>query len=64
LQLGVLGDDNEWEITIQEAYASTTSAELRLLAELANRLLMEERNYNREALLQEKNDSLPKLNAE
>nr|GEZ71481.1 DNA helicase [Tanacetum cinerariifolium] len=31
LQLGVLGDDNEWEITIQEAYASTTSAELRFL---------------------------------
>ncbi|GJW78667.1 DNA helicase [Tanacetum coccineum] len=35
----------------------------RLLVELANRLLMEERNYNREALLQEKNDSLLKLNA-
>ncbi|GKB38571.1 DNA helicase, partial [Tanacetum coccineum] len=133
----LLGDDKEWEIAIQEACASATSAELRsvfahillhcyvtdpsklwrkcwkemihdilekvsqavqipnyhlnedtfqgytlyeidvilyncgkslqnfglppplegLLAQLANRLLMEERNYNQDALMQEKNDS-------
>ncbi|GJZ46146.1 DNA helicase [Tanacetum coccineum] len=35
-----------------------------LLAELANRLLMEERNYNREELAKLKNESIPLLNAE
>ncbi|GKD36952.1 DNA helicase [Tanacetum coccineum] len=35
-----------------------------LLAELANRLLMEERNYNREILAKLKNESVPLLNAE
>nr|GEV19896.1 DNA helicase [Tanacetum cinerariifolium] len=34
-----------------------------LLAQLANRLLMEERNYNREELAQLKDDSIPLLNA-
>ena len=33
-----------------------------LLDELENRLLMEEKNYNREALKQEKDESVPKLN--
>ncbi|GJT16542.1 hypothetical protein Tco_0875248 [Tanacetum coccineum] len=35
-----------------------------LLAQLANRLLMEDRNYNQNALMQEKNDSVPKRNAQ
>nr|GEU70813.1 DNA helicase [Tanacetum cinerariifolium] len=35
-----------------------------LLAHLANRLLMEERNYNREELAQLKDESVPLLNAE
>ncbi|GJY49335.1 DNA helicase, partial [Tanacetum coccineum] len=35
-----------------------------LLAQLANRLLMEERNYNREELVQLKDESVPLLNAE
>lgn len=35
-----------------------------LLDQLNNRLLMEEKNYNRAALAQERDDSLPKLNAE
>ncbi|GJU21618.1 DNA helicase [Tanacetum coccineum] len=35
-----------------------------LLEQLANRLLMEERNYNREELTQLKNDSVPRLNAD
>ncbi|GKD72034.1 DNA helicase [Tanacetum coccineum] len=33
-----------------------------LVARLSNRLLMEEINYNRAALMQEKNDSVPRLN--
>ncbi|GJX30902.1 DNA helicase [Tanacetum coccineum] len=36
----------------------------RPLAQLENRILMEERNYNREALMQERHDSVPKLNGE
>ncbi|GJV07629.1 DNA helicase, partial [Tanacetum coccineum] len=35
-----------------------------LLEQLANRLLMEERNCNREELIQLKNDSVPRLNAD
>ncbi|GJZ68568.1 DNA helicase [Tanacetum coccineum] len=35
-----------------------------LLEQLANRLLMEERNYNREKLTQLKNNSVPRLNAD
>ncbi|GJS85672.1 ribonuclease H-like domain-containing protein [Tanacetum coccineum] len=35
-----------------------------LLERLANRLLMEDRNYNREELIQLKNDSVPRLNAD
>ncbi|GJV09640.1 DNA helicase [Tanacetum coccineum] len=35
-----------------------------LLEQLANRLLMEERNYNREELIQLKNDSVPRLKAD
>ncbi|GJT41346.1 DNA helicase [Tanacetum coccineum] len=35
-----------------------------LLAQLANRLLMDERNYNREKLAQLKDESVPLLNAE
>ncbi|GJV88660.1 DNA helicase [Tanacetum coccineum] len=35
-----------------------------LLAQLANRLLMGERNYNQNALMQKKNESVPKLNAQ
>ena len=35
-----------------------------LLDELENRLLMEEKNYNREALRQEKDENVPKLNAD
>ncbi|GJX04362.1 DNA helicase [Tanacetum coccineum] len=35
-----------------------------LLTQLENRLLMEERNYNREELMQERHDLVPKLNDE
>nr|GEW57264.1 DNA helicase [Tanacetum cinerariifolium] len=35
-----------------------------LLTQLSNRLLMEERNYNRPELMQEKNESVPRLNTE
>ncbi|KAJ9553599.1 hypothetical protein OSB04_017644 [Centaurea solstitialis] len=35
-----------------------------LLHQLANRFVMEERNYNRQALMREKNESVPKLNNE
>ncbi|GJR01101.1 DNA helicase [Tanacetum coccineum] len=35
-----------------------------MLAQLSNRLLMEERNYNVDALMKERNDSVPKLNAQ
>ncbi|GJR91911.1 DNA helicase [Tanacetum coccineum] len=142
--MGLLGDDREWEIALEEACVSATSPELRslfchillhcdvadprklwtkfwkemghdipervsdtvqipnyhlddnakqgyilyeieiilsncgkslqnfglplppqdLLAQLNNRLLMEERNYNRVALMHEKNESVPKLNNE
>nr|GEU38630.1 reverse transcriptase domain-containing protein [Tanacetum cinerariifolium] len=113
--LGLLGDDREWEIALEEACASATSEQLRfifshillhcdipnyhlnaeslqgytlyeleiilnkcgkslqrfsllsplaILEQLANRLLMEERNYNREKLTQLKNDSIPRLNAD
>ncbi|GKD19527.1 DNA helicase, partial [Tanacetum coccineum] len=92
--LGLLGDDREWETTLKEACASSTSEQLicvfshillhcdvadpskvwtnfglppppaYLLEQLANRLLMEERNYNQEELIQLKNDSVPRLNAD
>ncbi|GJT79262.1 DNA helicase [Tanacetum coccineum] len=142
--MGLLGDDKEWDIAIQEACVSATSPELRsffahilvhcdvinspklwtkywkemshdisdrvsemayipsyhlndndlrgyilyeiemilnnyskslqhfglpappagLLTQLANRLLMKERNYNQEELMQERHDSVPNLNDE
>ncbi|GJS42848.1 DNA helicase [Tanacetum coccineum] len=89
--LGLLGDNNEWDIAMKEACASATSSQLRfvfahilahcevtdplklwtklgppppgLLDMLANRLLMEERNYNEKELQQQKAKSVPKLNA-
>ncbi|GJY72845.1 DNA helicase [Tanacetum coccineum] len=118
--MGLLGDDREWEIALEEACVSATSPELRslfchillhcdvadprklwtkfwkemghdipervsdtiilsncgkslqnfglplppqdLLTQLNNRLLIEERNYNRVALMHEKNEYVPRLN--
>ncbi|GJW83150.1 DNA helicase [Tanacetum coccineum] len=119
--LGLLGDDKEWEIALEEAYPSKllikfwtemthdilkrvsdrvqiadyhlnadslqgyTLYELEiilnnygkslqdfglpsppadLMNQLANRLLMEERNYNREELTRFKNDLVPRLNSD
>ncbi|GJW09054.1 DNA helicase [Tanacetum coccineum] len=114
--LGLLGDENEWDIAMQEACASATSSQLSfvfahilthyevidpvkhwtkywkemshdipdrdysqhygkslqhfelgpppsgLLDMLANRLLIEERNYNQEELQQQRDESVPGLN--
>ncbi|GKA47493.1 DNA helicase [Tanacetum coccineum] len=108
--LGLLQDDREWEITLQEAALSATPAELRtllahifayclhvddsdledymlyefetclnhcsksvtdfglrlppahLMSVLINRLLMEEKSYDRELLAIERDKLLPKLN--
>nr|GEU49608.1 DNA helicase [Tanacetum cinerariifolium] len=71
--MGLLGDDKEWDISIQDACVFATKSlqhfglpapPAGLLTQLANRLLMEERNYNREELMQERHDLVRKLNDE
>ncbi|GJS14943.1 DNA helicase [Tanacetum coccineum] len=61
--LGLLGDDVEWDTAFQEAFQSSKSTH-RVVAQLENRMLMEERNYNREELMLERCNSVPKLNSE
>nr|GEV88416.1 hypothetical protein [Tanacetum cinerariifolium] len=53
--LGLLGDDKEWDIAMQE---------VRPIDMLANMLLMEEKNYNQQQLMQERDESAPKLNTQ
>ncbi|GJY94051.1 hypothetical protein Tco_0510412 [Tanacetum coccineum] len=62
--LSLLGDDNEWDIAMQESlqHFGLGPPPPGLLDMLANRLLMEERNYKQKELQQEKNESIPKLN--
>ncbi|GJV91306.1 putative reverse transcriptase domain-containing protein [Tanacetum coccineum] len=100
--MGLLGDDKEWETTIEEASLTATPTELRILfahmlihcqvyvevyvkryticcfhfisdfgiplppedlmAVLQNRLLMEEKSYNRELLAKERDKLVGKLN--
>ncbi|GJY40370.1 DNA helicase [Tanacetum coccineum] len=76
--LGLLGDDKEWDIAMQEASVSATSSELRFVVTtfglplppqdqidmLDNRLFMEKRIYNQQELMQERDESVPKLNTE
>ncbi|GKC70068.1 DNA helicase [Tanacetum coccineum] len=76
--LGLLGDDREWDITLEEATITGSSSELRkllkyfglpdpplhLLEDLKNKLLMEEKNYKCELLMQEKIPLVPKLNTD
>nr|GEZ25323.1 helitron helicase-like domain-containing protein [Tanacetum cinerariifolium] len=71
--LGFLGDKNEWDTATQEECASATSLQLRFvhlglglppsgpLDMLANRFLMEERNYNQEELQQQRDKPVPRL---
>ncbi|GJY61090.1 DNA helicase [Tanacetum coccineum] len=76
--LGLLADDKEWDIALEESTFSATSKELRilfsqiliycdpppqhLLKDLQNKLLMEEKNYKRDLLRDEAAESVPKLN--
>ncbi|GJW37723.1 DNA helicase [Tanacetum coccineum] len=73
--LGLIKDDNEWDIAMQEACASATSSHLRFVfahilthcevtdpLNIWTKLLMEDRNYNERELQQQKAKSVPKLN--
>ncbi|GJY67250.1 hypothetical protein Tco_0469488 [Tanacetum coccineum] len=71
--LGLLGDDKEWDIALQESVASATKSmtdfglELppqHLLKDLENKLLMEEKNYKRDLLREDAAQSVLKLNHE
>ncbi|GJW67477.1 DNA helicase [Tanacetum coccineum] len=54
--LGLLGDDKEYDTTLEESTITVTSKEAppqHLLRDLQNKLLMEEKNYKRDLLREE-----------
>nr|GEZ58632.1 DNA helicase [Tanacetum cinerariifolium] len=62
--LGLLGDDVEWDTAFKKRAFRSSESTHRVDRQLENRMLMEERNYNREELMLERCNSVPKLNSD